>query len=170
MRSFVAAIAFVIPIALQAQEPSKLDSFTFEGVSLSTSLNDFRQRHPAAQHIPDNSEAANGLQAYMLVQTKSANGAMFTFFENKLYQVQVIYNAETINKMGAVKMYEKVTSAFGSPNDTQSNDNVMKFTWNKNNRLAECVITNKNALVSVKDIDSENRLNDRRAKGATLGF
>jgi hypothetical protein len=171
MRTFVALLLIFTALPIFADEPSKLDSFAFEGIPLSTTVDNFKRQKPTAQYDAQSSETANGLQCYILAETPSSNGAMFYFLDGKLYHVQVLYQAEKINKMGgAVKAYEKVTAAFGQPDDTQSKDSVIKAVWKKNHRCAEFIMTNTKSLISVKDSQVENTLNERRSKGTTLGF
>ncbi len=169
MRACVAAL--LVLVALPVYAGDRLDSFAFEGVPLSANVTNFKRYKPTAQFYPKSSEKANGMECYVLVETQSSSGAMFYFLDSQLYQIQVLYDADRINKMGGVlKTYEKVTAAFGQPDDRQQNDSAIKLVWTKSNHAAEFIITNTNAVLSVKDTQLENLLNERRAKGTSLGF
>src|SRR4051794_12884015 len=171
MQVFAAALILTLQAALVGQQSSKLESFSFEGVPLLSSVRDLRLRQPSAQHVASESEVANGLQCYALAKTSSRGIALLYFLDEKLFTVQVLYEYESITKMGgAEKLAEKMITAFGQVDDVQKNDKAYKLSWDKPGRHAEFILGSTTAALWVKDTKLEALLNERRAKGTNLGF
>jgi len=171
MRSSLAVCVFLFAMPIRADEPNTLESFTFEGVALSAPVKDFKQKHPTASYVAANSEGANGLECYFLAPTLSSSGAIFSFLDGKLYSIEAFYDQERINKVGGTGMaVEKITAALGRPDDVKSNDINVVLIWNKPKREAKFLIGKSDLFLSVKNLEAESLLNDRRAKHTTLGF
>jgi len=165
------ASALILAGPIQAQQ-TKLSTFAFEGVSLTSSLAQFKLKKPDAQYVPASSEKANGLASYVVANSKSSSGAMFNFLDDKLYNIRVLYQADRINKMGgADQFYKKLVAAFGEPSDIQTNDKAISVSWSDGgSRSAQVVITDSSAALTVTHGELEKLLNQRRARNTNLGF
>lgn len=171
MRTRLAAFVFLFAMPIRADEPNTLESFALDGAALCSALKDFKLKHSTASYVAANSEAANGLECYVLAPTLSSSGAHFSFLDGKLYCIEAWYDHQRVNKMGgADKAVEKITAALGRPDDVKSNDINVALIWNKPKREAKFLIGKSDIFLSVKNLEAESLLNDRRAKHTTLGF
>lgn len=95
-----------------------LASFSFEGMQLGDSQNDFIHRHPEAKRIPATSEEplmTEEIVIFRLYDTK-ADVARYYFFKGRLYQMILIYESATLNKAGGVSAFcNRLKAKLGQP-------------------------------------------------------
>lgn len=164
-------LVLVVSCSVFAEEASKLATFKFEGTPIGMTLTQFLKQKPAAIYDADGSEPANGLKSYLLTQTAAADGAQCYFLDGRLYSINVIYNAERIDKMGGVEQVcKKLVSTFGKPSDAQQADEKVLVIWKDSKYDARFLFANKHAALLFKETSAVERLNERRAKNSSLGF
>ena len=129
---------------------STLAKFKFEGLSLSTTEDQFLRKFPSARPTDDQIDDAAGLQCYTVSDLKSADSAQFYFIGGKLYQIEIEYDLPRLEAQGGLEaVVRKIVKDFGRPDGVLGN----RRTWQQPNvgyradfytsrQAAQLVVTN----------------------------
>lgn len=133
-----------------AQEPSEYEKaardFNFEGTKLGISLQDFQQQVTNASELKERSRPEWGLKC-LFAKPKTAAGVTYSFFEQKLYQIQIIYEMSIINRMGGVEILRnKLLAKFGAPERVQKDTDETFWIFIDVNRGIFFTVKKKNSL------------------------
>jgi len=171
MKTKCFAIAVLIVLSFAAfsyAAEDKLANFTFEGVSLSSSLNDFQRRYPSAEFDAKHSDATVDIKSYMVLPTKTADAAVYCFYQNVLYQIYIIYFPDTIEKMGGMgAVIDKLKNTFGLADNVDKQEGNTIATWERpesHRRVDFSVIPKKSAGFTVVDTAIESEIQKRRGQ------
>jgi hypothetical protein len=152
--------------------------FTFEGVALSCSLKDFLLKYPSAQLLGSESQANLGIKCYCVRALQSADMAQYTFLDDTLFEVTVVYTHEGLKKIGGEKvLLNRLTDKFGPPDRDFSAGRVVKdgeevFRWHLRGARRVFAYSYRPNLCLILFFDSsKNELaNKRKAEKANVGF
>jgi hypothetical protein len=74
--------------------------FSFEGITLGMSLENFLEKYPAARLQPDESNDKVGHKSYRVEALETADAAQYQFLDDVLFQVTAFYTPARLTEMG----------------------------------------------------------------------
>lgn len=169
----ILAITMILSVVRADEPASGLASFQFEGIRFSTTVAEFQRHFPMSRLVAQHCDAKAGIQCYVAIGAKAADGVMAYFLDGRLYKIEVMYSAENIDRMGGLDtMAKKLRTKFGMPTNAHQLEAAVKFTWNEplSSRRAELSATATAVLLSVIDTGRETVVQERRAANIDLGF
>lgn len=93
-----------------------LAKFDFEGVTLATTPDELKKLLPTLESDEQKSEQKIHVDCYLAADLKTADAARFYFVDDKLYQIEIDYQAERIESLGGMNlMLRKLVMMFGFP-------------------------------------------------------
>jgi hypothetical protein len=151
-----------------------LAEFNFEGLSFSDGVAQMKQRFPSATVSPDKLDEALGRERYVVTQLKTADLARIFFFDGKLYQFGIVYEADRLKNLGGMEaLLLKLVGMLG-PADHAGES---RWTWQQPScgRRADLYTTRDGALLVITDMNLipvvEKRTQQiEKTKAADLGF
>jgi hypothetical protein len=171
------AVVLLSPSRSFGGEPNTADKvlagFQFEGIPLGTAFADFERQSPNAVARPNESEENVRYKSYIAAAKNSADAAMFRFFDDRLFRIEIVYTPSRLEKLGgATTITRKLVAMLGTPDETKQHKQGSLMIWNrpKVHRRAELTAAGPGVLLTVTDTRLEDALNQRRAKQADLGF
>lgn len=103
----------LLPTELAAQ------NFTFEGVKLGMKIKNFQTLYPDAELMEEYSNAKIDKKTYM-IDAKSAKVGMYTFHDDILYDMRIMYTPKQINDMGGdIELYKRLKNKLGKHIDAE---------------------------------------------------
>jgi hypothetical protein len=148
--------------------------FTFEKTALGSSLDDFKKRYPNAAERESDHNVGHVL---LIANAESATVCGYAFFENRLYQMRVIYSAEAIDKLGGINTFmDRLKKKFGpyNPSDFVVENDPFKanivWRFKDADRQVELIVNKEFVRLDVTDTKLLAGLKTKRAKSAKTGF
>jgi len=129
-----------------------LAEFNFEGLSFSDGVAQMKQRFPSAIVSPDKLDEVLGRERYVVTQLKTADLARIFFFDGKLYQFGIVYEADRLKNLGGIgALLLKLVGMLG-PADHAGES---RWTWQQPScgRRADLYATRDGALLVITDMN-----------------
>jgi hypothetical protein len=181
MRTLILAAAVVMSLTTYLQADDKELSayakaardFSFEGTKMGTSLADFKKKHPDAIDQSTYSDSKVGAVCLGAV-ADAASACSYSFFDDKLYQVQIHYEAKDVARIGGkAVLINRLMDKFG-PNPVtikEKEKDVFGWVLHDVNR-AVTLIDRPNGTVSlgVTDTKLDSEVMAKKAKSGKTGF
>jgi len=168
-----AIVGIVLGTASGLRAADALETFKFEGMAFATSLAEFQRRYPSAYPNRDHFDEKLGLKCYLVANIKVCDGAMFMFFDDRLYGIQVLYDPPRVAKIGGiVEITRKLSEAFGPSDSYDAGTTEVSISWIRPevHRRANWTIHTDRACLTVVDTLVDDTMKKRQAKHAELGF
>ena len=150
-----------------------LDHFSFDGLTLPTSIVRLKEQYPAAKSDSLAAEEKLGLTCYLVKNLPSADAARFSFLDGLLYQAQFSYQPARIAAQGGMPaVRRKLVSYFGPPDHVDA----VRMTWrmNASQRADFYTVQDGRALVitdiSLTGLVDQRRNNETLTGAVELGF
>jgi hypothetical protein len=159
------AAPFVVLVALLASihwagavdmaddiNPRTLSKFNFEGLSLSTTVDDLKQHYPSIEQVDDDIDQRLARERYTVKDLKTADVARFFFCDGQLYQLEIMYRAPRLERLGGLEaVLRKLVAEFGSADHAGES----RWTWQQPNcgRRADLYGTRDGAYLVVTDMN-----------------
>lgn len=162
-------------LAADPKHQQAAQSFSFEGVSFNTTLEEFRKKYPDAKLDSKASNEKLGLQVFDNTKLKYCQLAEYSFVNDKLMSVKVYYLAQDFQKSGGFEVFmEKLLERFGKwdPDSPEMEEGKFKAFWNfpDANRYLELVMNDDRAIFFVVNTQVASELLKKRAENADFGF
>lgn len=175
-------LCFLIATAL-SQTPEQLKNatdFAIEGISMYTTMPEFKENHPFAELVEDDTEFEHKLYCYRIRDTKGTDVVDVEFLSDTIYRICAYYFPERLEAMGScVTLAERLVKKIGPVNKSESNITtagedyaVAKFVWTfpeKVNRYFALDINNERVILAAINIKQGAKLEKLR-KNTDLGF
>jgi hypothetical protein len=152
--------------------------FKFEGVSFSTTLEEFKTAHPDAELQAEDSDKKIRLEVY-LADSEAASILMVKFFDGQLMEMRILYDVKKVNKIGGWEvLLERLVDKFGKADadslgyDKEEKKAQLDWTFKKANKVVTFLaVERKNHFrVDVEDTEIAKKMRDAKAKSADTGF
>lgn len=166
-------LAILLCAGTARADSDAMASFRFRGMPLGTEYREFVRRYPGATFLGDQSQERMGLKIYFATISDVADGAKFSFLDERLFQIEIMYLPERLTKLGGLDSFaQKLRSAFGKPDDYKTFEQGFLTTWRRSdlNRYAYFGKTADAVVLSVCDTVPEAVLQSRRSRSADFGF
>ena len=164
---FVFVIVGMIPFGSPApgaeeltKAESALASYAFEGVQLGDTFASFDRKFPVKMVNEKESNEKLGVRCYVALVEGNEVAGGFHFFEGKVYEIDVYYPAERIEKMGGKSAQRAILDTLV---ETYGNYGVTP-TWNLpkvHRRLKYVAPDSGGVLFTVTDTAAEEKVNQK---------
>ncbi len=105
-----------------------LAKFDFDGSSLPASVDELKQKYPAATLEPERAEQSVGLECYAVKDLPNVDVARFYFCDGHLYQFEAQYSLARVEKVGGMRfVLQRLIDTWG-PVDHAGES---RWTWNR---------------------------------------
>jgi len=149
--------------------------FSFDGIDFNTTLEQFKKKFPLAQKQEEDKKV--GSVSYYIASKKSTGMGCY-FFEGKLVEMRVLYEADKIAKFGGIEVFfDRVKKKFGVASDVSSSgEGTPKleyvFTWEFKNadRKIGVLIKLKHTRIDVINTVVKKKFLEKKKKTADIGF
>ena len=102
-------------------------NFSFEGMKFGSSLSSFKSKYPDVV-LGENDDEKIGVKLYNVFTLSSASYGFYSFYEDKLYKIVIIYSENDISKMGSLQtLVNRLLEKFGIPTDYKKIDDDAKI-------------------------------------------
>jgi len=158
------------------KENQAAKDFKFEGVSFSTSLDQFKRMYPGARRGQDTDEKL-GVEQYLL-SSEVASLVSFHFFDGNLYEMRILYDVQKVNKIGGDEvLLTRLQDKFGTP-DADSPGVIKKepfefrMEWSMKDAHRFVVMRGEAKFTRIDVIDTEvnTKMVKKKRKLADTGF
>lgn len=166
-----------ISFSQQSEYVKNAKSFEFEKIKLGFTYSNFISQYPNAIKIQNNDESI-GVLAYRVDDLKSASYGFFTFYNNRLFSVSIIYNEDKLNSIGGWQtLLNRLKEKLGNDIlkykklDEENKTDVVWWDFDSIQRYFEVVFF-KDGDVSLLFTDDSVRelIRNKKAKNADIGF
>jgi len=161
---FVIVVVGMIPFGSPApgaeeltKAESSLASYTVEGVPLGAAFASFDRKFPVKMVNEKESNEKLGVRCYVVLVEGNEAAAGFHFFEGKVYEIDMYYSAERIEKMGGKSaqraILDTLVETFG--------DYGITPTWNLprvHRRLKYVAPDSPGVMITVTDTAAEEKM------------
>ena len=159
------------------QQTKAAKDFKFEGVSFSTSLEEFLKMCPDARPFDGGTNDKVGTRAFQ-AQSKSATCVVFFFFDGKLCEMRILYQQAELNKLGGLdvvlgKLVEKFGKAEADSAGVISRTPFkayLKWRVTDAKKFVELNVEEKYIRVDVTDTDVQGKMQEKQKKAVDTGF
>jgi hypothetical protein len=151
-----------------------LASFDFEGMALPDNVAELKQQYPDAHRDQQRVDEQVGLECYKLSDLKNADVARFYFCDDRLYQVEIVYELPRVKKLGGMQaLVHKLIDTWGPADHVGQR----RWTWLRlmYNRRADFYTWPDAAQLTITDVTwmptvalRQKRLDDKQPPD--LGF
>ncbi|MGE0536255.1 MAG: hypothetical protein AB7O68_14845 [Pirellulales bacterium] len=169
----LSTLAILLIASTARADSDAMANFRFRGMPLGTEYSEFARRYPGATFVGDQSQERIGLKVYYATISDVADGAKFSFLDDRLFKIEIMYLPERLTKLGGLEAFsEKLITAFGKPDQNKTGEQGFVVTWRRSdlNRYAYFGNTSDAAILAVCDTLPEGVLQARRSRSADFGF
>ena len=158
-------------------EKNVLD-FNVQGIKLGSSLKDFLANNKfSSEYISKLSDLKNNKKVYVSSDVPNIDKVVFRFFDDKLYEVRLIYHSDTLNKMGGgatllKNLVNRYGQKFDSPEQEDKNkvfEGYMKFE-NINRYIWVEIDEDGVLLMDFTDTFMYSKMRNKQSENANFGF
>lgn len=152
-------------------------NFNIQGIKIGTSLSEFKNTTKFTYEYYDSiSQPEVNQKVYVSDDVPNMDTCVFRFFDDKLYEVRILYSAATCNKMGGVTaVLEKLVKRYGRKFDSPYRDaedalfeGFMRF--DNIDRYLYTIVKEKIMILEITDLDTARKLEEKKKESMDLGF
>ena len=171
---------FFLGFSIFAQESEyekNVLSFNIQGVKLGCTLKEFKSNTKfTSEYYESLSQPEINQKVYVSEDVPNMDTCVFRFFEDKLYGVRVLYEPDTVNRMGgSVAVLGKLVERYGQKFDPPSRENdeaifegYMDFPRIKRNLYA--IVKSTVLIIEMIDMETYDKMTEKKKGNMDLGF
>ena len=114
-----------------AEQNSAIREFKFEGVGLGATFSEVKAKYPNMIFQKEQSDSDMKLAVWSNEDIKTADGVIYGFLNGKLFQIEVVYEPDTLNKIGGYNtIYDRLVSKYGKEDENSPNAKyICDYKW-----------------------------------------
>ena len=161
----------------EAEYEKNVLDFNIQGIKLGTTIKEFKSNTKfTSEYYESISEPNINQKVYVSEDIPNMDTCVFRFFEDKLYEVGILYDPSTINKMGGwsavlLKLVERYGQKFTLPSRKDDDaifegymyfDNIKRTLYSKVE--SDCLI------IEMTDTGAYEKMQEKRRENMDFGF
>ncbi len=152
-------------------------NFNIQGIKLGCTLTEFKSNTKfTSEYYESLSEPDINQKVYVSENTPNMDVCVFRFFDDKLYEVRMLYKPSTSNKMGGwsavlMKLVERYGQKFDPPSREDDEAIFEGYMYFDNiNRTLYSIVNSNYLIIEMTDTEAYKKMQEKRRNNMDFGF